>query len=165
MTNETASDRLSECFKRTFRCIQKERMTGLPLLNPALRMWVSGWRDWEGCRVGVLVTPRSMSLVCVPGLGGGPGVEHVLSFPSGNYVFVEAQEADIGGFALCSLFSPVFEIADQAAAEAIAEAAQDALFNPCLAKGRINEPAQPADAPIRHSFSRRDLLRGAFLRS
>lgn len=154
-------ERLSDRFRQVFERVQRERMSGLGLMNPALRVAVVGWRDWEQRRVGVLLTPWTMSLVCVPGPGGGPGIEHSLRFPSGEYVFVEARETEIGGFALCSLFSPVFEFTDQAAALATASAALEALFDPRLAGEQAQAPAE--SPPAERVLSRRELLRGAFL--
>lgn len=159
------SEGLSERFETGFLRIQEERMAGFPLLHPSLRVWVCGWRDWAGRRVGVLVTPWSMNLVCSPGFGGGPGVEHPVRFPSGDYVFIEAQEEGIGGFALCSLFSPVLEFADQAAAEATAAAALDALFDPRLAAQPLPAADAVADPRAELVLSRRDLLRGVMTRS
>ena len=107
----------------------------------------------------------SMNLVCVPGLGKGVGCEDVLAFPSGDYTFVDAEESGVGAFALCSLFSPVFELADQAAAEATAAAALDALFDRRHAAAPRGECQNSAVRHSSNSVSRRDLLRGAFLRS
>ena len=156
---------LSQAFLRAFQRIHRERMSGLPLINEALQVNVLGWRAWEGHRVGVLITPWSMNLVCVPGSGQGAGTERILGFPSGDYCFVDAEEPDIGSFAMCSLFSPVFEFDSQDAAEATASAALEALFDQRCSADARDKRKDRETTPPKTSMSRRDLLRGAFLRT
>ena len=156
----SALDKIGSAFEQAFREIAATRMRGLPLLNPALSVRLFGWREWRQRQFGVLLTPWSMSLVCLPGSGGGPGVEHLLELPLGSFRFVEAETAGVGAFGQCSLFSPVLEFADQAAAEATAEAALEALFR----TGPRHRAPQAADRalPSERGISRRELLRGAF---
>jgi [NiFe] hydrogenase assembly HybE family chaperone len=58
-----------------------------------------------------------------------PGVKVVHQFPAGTYDFVAAREPALGEYQACSLFSPMFEFADHAAARMTAEAALAALFD------------------------------------
>lgn len=114
-----------------------------------------------------------------------PG-EHILSFPSGSYTFVTGHESVIGDYQSCSLFSPMFEFADQDAAVQTAQAIMAALLTETRAepgdinqediealwKARVAKNEQPAldstdvkvmRADTEKTISRRELLRGAFL--
>jgi [NiFe] hydrogenase assembly HybE family chaperone len=171
-----------------FARIHRERMAGLPILHPALAVRVVAGRDWQGHRVAVLVTPWCMNLVLVPaadsGLASaGPGTSPVLDFPAGRFEFVVSELDDFGPIAACSLFSPMQDFADQAAAEATATAVMQALFTPESAGGAAQEPAaagggghapagsrrrnavpMPTDQGQGQGISRRDLLRGSLRR-
>lgn len=188
----------------TFTAIQHQRMADIPILNPRLRVQAVGFKDWEGRCLGVLITPWFMNLMLLPQEGdewhdlpSGTKVTH--TFPSGRYEFIVGDEEGIGHYQMCSLFSPMFEFEDQAAAVATAEAVLDAIFDegnrdetstrqqeiekiwhgegepgvPQAEAGRdgataATEPkpeATPAlEERIEAPISRRDLLRGAFLR-
>jgi [NiFe] hydrogenase assembly HybE family chaperone len=73
-----------------------------------------------------------------------PGSKFGQAFPYGVFEFTVANEAQLGVYALCSLFSPMFQFEDQAAAVAASKAALQGLLT------------SPAPRPV----SRRDLLRG-----
>ncbi len=111
---------LEEAFSR----IQHERMQGLPFLNPALRVEAIGFMPWGTGAVGVLLTPWFMNLMLLPGeedwsgLQVGAKVTH--RFDSGCYEFTVGDEPDIGRYQMCSLFSPMGQFVDQAAAVATA---------------------------------------------
>jgi [NiFe] hydrogenase assembly HybE family chaperone len=144
------SEHIQAELEKTFRLIEDTRMRGLPLLNPALEVQTTVFKrctagDWAG----VLITPWSMNLILLPGdengwAGTPSGGELERNFPSGDYRFTAARDDDLGPYALCSLFSPMFEFSDQATALAAAQGAFEGLWTP---------PAR--------SISRRDLLRGA----
>ena len=74
-----------------------------------------------------------------------PGSKFSRTFPYGVFEFTVANEAQLGVYAVCSLFSPMFQFADQAAALAAAQAALQGLLT----------------SPAPRAVSRRDLLRGA----
>ena len=127
-------DYLTEGLEQLFRNIEQERMQGVPLLNPALRVKAVGFRHWQGRCLGVLVTPWFMNLMLLPCEGDewqalqiGDKQRHLL--PSGSYEFIVGEEAGIGRYQMCSLFSPMFEFADQETAEATALAAMEALMD------------------------------------
>jgi [NiFe] hydrogenase assembly HybE family chaperone len=154
MQPSPTAERLTAVFER----IHRERMAGLPILHPALSVAVVGAREWRGAWAGVLITPWCMNLVLIPAPGSGfvpgpTGSKQVLELPAGAFELIASEEPDIGPFAACSLFSPMQQFADQAAALATAEAVMQQLFEP------DPPPAapQPAAAP---GISRRDLLRG-----
>jgi len=87
------------------------------------------------------------------------GAKVRLAFPAGNFEFVGARDDAAGEYLACSLFSPVLEFADQAAARAVAEQALVALLDARTADEQ-GPLARRAAAPL----SRRELLRGSFLR-
>jgi [NiFe] hydrogenase assembly HybE family chaperone len=152
--------RLREAFER----IHRERMAGLPILHPDLRVAVIGGRRWQHDWIGVLLTPWCMNLVLLPGPGaarrpGSAGSTQRLVLPAGTFELVASHEAGVGAFAACSLFSPMHGFADQAAAVATAEAVMQALFAPPEAP-----PAADARRSLPAGISRRDLLRGRLRR-
>jgi [NiFe] hydrogenase assembly HybE family chaperone len=126
-------DYLCEGLEQVFRRIETERMQGLPILNSALRVSAVGFRQWQGYCLGVLITPWFMNLMLLPNEGDdwqelGIGDKQLHQFPSGPYEFIVGEEPGVGRYQMCSLFSPVFEFADQETAEATAEAAMSALM-------------------------------------
>jgi [NiFe] hydrogenase assembly HybE family chaperone len=142
-----------------FRAIHATRMRGLPFVNERLAVEAVGFRRWNGRWLGVLITPWFMNLVLLPDDAPDArwqslrhGAAAAYEFPAGVFEFIGGHEAAIGEFQSCSLFSPVFEFADQATARATAEAALAALFD---AQNR-REPGVDAPATV----SKRDFLRG-----
>jgi [NiFe] hydrogenase assembly HybE family chaperone len=184
-------DYLSVGLETAFTRIQRERMTDVPLLNPALEVQAVGFRVWENYCLGVLITPWFMNLMLLPLAGdvwaelpSGTRINH--SFPSGTYEFILGEGEGIGRYLMCSLFSPVFEFQNQEAAVVTAEAVLEGLMdaaNRDVVSSREREVrklwqgeevATEADADggtvnrpsleerIRKPISRRDLLRGVF---
>ncbi|NEX21889.1 [NiFe]-hydrogenase assembly chaperone HybE [Thiorhodococcus mannitoliphagus] len=158
---EDIARRLAAAFQR----VHAERMSGLPILNPNLSVQVVGGRMLDGDWIGVLITPWCMNLVLVPGPEsanhpGSVGVKQRVALPAGEVETIGSEEADIGPFAACSLYSPMGGFADQGSAVAAAEEILSAVFTP--AQQASDAPA--AAAPAKVGVSRRGLLRGAFLR-
>ena len=137
-----------------FDAIHRERMTGIPILNPALRVEAVALRPWEGHWVGALVTPWFMNLVVLPGGGAWCGVRDRESvwyeFPSGRFEFIAGSEPGVGAFHACSLFSPVLEFGDHETAREVARLAVESLF----------DPAMLGESHEERAVSRRDFLRG-----
>ena len=140
---------IQKALAQAFNAILADRMQDLPLVNPALSVQALPFRcagdDW----LGVLVTPWSMNLMVFPGPDSTwqpltLGAKFSLKLPYGRFEFTRAAEPALGRYGQCSLFSPMLQFADQAAAIAAAEAA----LNGVLA------------APAPRNVSRRDLLRG-----
>lgn len=154
----TAADTAS-VFETVFRRIERERMADMPLLNPALEVTAVDFIEWQGAHLGVLITPWFMNLVwqvCDVSEDDQPaaGSKHVHSLPAGDYEFIAAHEPGLGHYKMCSLFSPVFEFADQATAVATAQAVMvELMTEPELAQGGDQE---------KKALTRRDLLRGGF---
>jgi [NiFe] hydrogenase assembly HybE family chaperone len=125
---------LSVGLESAFTRIQRERMTDVPLLNPALEVQAVGFRVWENYCLGVLITPWFMNLMLLS-LDGDvwaelpSGTKINQSFPSGTYEFILGEEEGIGRYQMCSLFSPVFEFQNQEAAVATAEAVMEGLMD------------------------------------
>jgi [NiFe] hydrogenase assembly HybE family chaperone len=177
-----AADTLARDLELVFRRIHQERMRGMPVLNPALQVQCVGFQCWQEHWLGVLITPWFLNLMLLPGEGGawehlriGDKLTH--AFPSGLYEFIVGQEEGIGRYQMCSLFSPVLEFQDQAAAVAVAEAVLQGLMNEEMRDAtsmrereiaRIwrDEPqaeeaqSPPAEPLMDRSISRRALLRG-----
>lgn len=178
---------LGDCFRR----IHLERMRGLPLLNERLVVETVGFQPWQGRSLGVLITPWFMNLILLPSdedrwqdLPIGAKMTH--PFPSGDYEFILADESSIGRYQLCSLFSPMFDFADQAAAVATAEAVMEGLMDernldhismnereierrwrgePAVDEAEVEPPDTESPTLEQHfqrPLSRRELLRGAF---
>ncbi len=165
----TIADRLTRDLEAAFRRIERERMHGVPILNPALSVAAIGMRALEGAWLSVLVTPWFINLMLLPGSeadapawsGMAPGTKVMRQFPAGAFEFICGAEEGIGPYQICSLFSPVLEFENQDAAVAAAEAALGALFDASLHPGRNKEEAALAptarEAP---KVNRRDLLSG-----
>ncbi len=164
---EERARRLEQVYLR----IQRTRMADLPLSNPALRVRCVGFSRWDECWLGVLITPWCMNLVLFPvraetweDMQTGATVAH--DFPAGRFVFIVAREDTLGVYQSCSLFSPVFEFANQDAAEATAKAALSLLMEQSGALPLTDRmPDREEVAITRRGVSRRDLLRGRLSRS
>ncbi|OPF91738.1 [NiFe]-hydrogenase assembly chaperone HybE [Rhodopseudomonas palustris] len=140
-------------------------MRDLPVFNPALDVAAIGFRALDDHAFGVIVTPWFMNLVRLPldpataGRSQGEVVTRVL--PVGALEFTAGQLDGIGGIESCSLFSPMFDFADQSAAEAAAEAALAAVLEP----EQVADETSPSQAPSKMAttLDRRGLLRGAWM--
>lgn len=187
----TCPDYLAAGLETEFSRIQHERMADVPMLNPALQVEAVGFMAWEGYCLGILITPWFMNLMLLSPEGdawshlpSGTCISH--RFPSGTYEFILGEEARIGRYLMCSLFSPVFEFQDQAAAVATAKAVMENLMDAANrddsstreveirkiwsggeTTAGANAAGEEDDRPtlaerLDHPISRRDLLRGAF---
>lgn len=141
---------ISHALETTFNEILAKRMRALPVVNLSLSVQAVGFnRFGEDC-LGILITPWFMNLMLLPGPRSHwreqqPGAKIDKRFPYGVFEFTLGSETQIGAYAFCSLFSPMFQFENQAAALATAQAALQGLL--------------AETAP--HTVSRRDLLRGA----
>jgi [NiFe] hydrogenase assembly HybE family chaperone len=186
-------EHLTAGLEAAFTRIQRERMTDVPILNPELRVQAVGFSVREEYCLGVLITPWFMNLMLLPLAGDAwaglpPGSRIDQAFPSGSYEFILGEAEGIGRYLMCSLFSPVFEFENQAAAVATAEAVLTGLMDEASraedgtregeirriwngaagtgsadAAGGGEAPRAALEERIRKPISRRDLLRGAFL--
>lgn len=134
-----------------FATIWREHMQDVPMVNPALDVQAVGWVHWEHHWLGVLVTPWFMNLVLLPRvlqfwhpIGERESRHYV--FPAGVFEFIGSKDAVLGDYQACSLFSPMFEFADHAAAVATASSALAALFDAGNRQGAELPPSQAAPA-------------------
>ena len=132
-----------------FNDILQTRMLDVPVLNPALSVQALGFLRYQQDWLGVLITPWFMNLLLLPEPESAwqtqaPGSKFSRTFPYGVFEFTMANEAQLGVYAVCSLFSPMFQFEGQAAAAAAAKAALQGLLT----------------SPATRAVSRRDLLRG-----
>lgn len=116
-----------------YRHIEATRMAGVALCHPGLRVAAVGFAPLadSGGALGVLVTPWFMNLVWLPRPGQGQslavGAVRTRVLGGERLDFIGACEERIGAFEACSLFSPMAEFVDQAAALATAAAVLDEL--------------------------------------
>jgi len=128
-----------------FRTIQATRMQGVPIVHGGLRVEAVGFQPERAAAVasGVLVTPWFMSLVRLPLQDDAaaamlaPGASGVREWGTYAFDFLGAREPAIGTYEASSLFSPMAEFADQAAAVATARSVLALLRDQAA-------PAQPA---------------------
>jgi [NiFe] hydrogenase assembly HybE family chaperone len=163
---ESAALNSPEALAAAFRHIADTRMRNMPLCNPALCVEAIGFRDWRGDRVGVLVTPWSMNLICLPGPDSrwqpaASGSMHSLPLPSGDYDFLNAREDAIGDYLSSSLFSPMFEFADMTQARSVAEAVLAEVFTATEPPPAV-VPVESLSTKLEKPLSRRGFL-GALL--
>ena len=157
-----------------FRRIEGERMAGLGVLNPALRVEAVGFSRHDGHWLGIVITPWFLNLVLVPGedaswQGVAPGKRLFRKFPSGDFAFLGSIEPEVGEFQSCSLFSPMSQFADQDGARAVALAALEALLRePAAAQAAIAPNAaaleNPKQAALERPMSKREFLGSVFRR-
>lgn len=150
----------SPLIEACFRRIQAERMTGLPMLNPALAVAAIGFavqagrpdrldREWRG----VLLTPWGLGLMLLPATADWQAVvEHERVFrqyPAGNFVFLGNREEGLGEYLFCPLIHEMAQFVDQETAVMTARASLIALDM---------APPAPQPAPPEVSGSRRKFL-------
>lgn len=158
-----------------FKDIAATRMAGLPICNEALRVQAVGFREWQEHWVGVLITPWTISLVLMPGANGplkvlGPDEKMTWAFPSGKYEFMGLNETALGTCQICSLISPVVDVASQEDAVSIAGQVMEALFmsesdaaRDAARKVQAEAARLNGEPVLKQPLSRRDFIRGAFL--
>ncbi len=162
-------DQRVQALEQAFARIQRERMADVPVLNPALQVQAVGFA-LEPCEDaepsiawGVLVTPWFMNLIRLPLRSTellAPGSDAVREMGGQPLDFIGAQEPWLGNgtlarYELCSLFSPMFEFADQAAAVATAAEVLRLLRAPMAEPVPAAQPALPGaavPAPARRGF-------------
>jgi len=121
-------DEKTAILESAFNHIYKERMVDIPILNNKIKVAAIGFQQWQNSYLCIMTTPWFMNMMLLPGEEENwddkretTALRH--TFPSGNYEFLVGFEPDIGKYQMCSLFSPMFEFADNDAAVETAEAA------------------------------------------
>ncbi|HET7833794.1 MAG TPA: [NiFe]-hydrogenase assembly chaperone HybE [Gallionella sp.] len=152
--------------EEVFGEIARTRMADVPIVNPAVRVEAIGFREWEGRRIGVLVTPWTVNLVLLPGAQPlaalGLDEKTVWTFPSGAYHFMGLNEPALGTCHSCPLISPV-PFATHEDAVAVAHEIMAALFE--APKRDDDLAAKIEDARIKgEAVSQQQMSRRGFLR-
>jgi [NiFe] hydrogenase assembly HybE family chaperone len=136
-----------------YYCTVHGAMRDLPVCNPRLEVEAVGFRAFGEYVCGVVLTPWFMNLIicgaeksALPPAASGAASQW--RFLAGDVEFIAAEVEGFGLIHSCSLFSPMDDFADHAAARATALAVLDALF-----AGPSPEPAP--------QMNRRAMLFGA----
>jgi [NiFe] hydrogenase assembly HybE family chaperone len=162
------------------------RMDGVPILNPALQVVALGFEVQnmplapvkpaqtaintvaktlqETAAVGILITPWFMNLVWFPlvrvDAPGRSGSSRQHTVGAECFDFCAGHEPSFGSYEACSLFSPMFEFPDQAAAVATAQAVLDSLRCPAPALPAPESVPAAAAPPVAGVPDRRAFLFG-----
>jgi [NiFe] hydrogenase assembly HybE family chaperone len=148
-----------QALEALFREVAEQRMQGVPMLHEGLAVCAVGFEAEPGGAgaLGVLVTPWFMNLVWLPLQPNAPalavGASRQRAVGGQGFDFLGAFEPGFGAYEACSLFSPMFEFADQAAALATAVQVLQLLRQPAPVPQPVAPPGGPAP-------SRRALLFG-----
>lgn len=124
----------SPSIEAAFERIRRERMAGMPMLNPAVRVAAVGFarhgdkgQEWRG----VLVTPWGINLLLLPAALGWPVPdphERVFrAYPSGTFAFLANREEGMGDYLACPLIHDMQHYADHDTAVLTARACLVAL--------------------------------------
>lgn len=150
------ADAVEEAFFR----IQREQMADVPILNPALSVEAVDFQRWQGHWLGIVVTPWCMSMLLVPGspenwVSTGENKRRFVKFPAGDFAFLGSEEAELGEYQSCPLFSPMGKFSAQSEATMTARASLIALLTSAQQSQAESKAAKHADEP---SLSRRRFL-------
>ncbi|MCW2314125.1 [NiFe]-hydrogenase assembly chaperone HybE [Rhodoferax antarcticus] len=129
----TAQGLRVQALAQAFALIGQTRMQGVPVQNLQLCVQAIGFEATPGldnepeALSGILITPWFMNLVRLPVAADAPtkswlapGRKGRRTLGSECFEFIGASEDRLGVFEVCSLFSPMFEFANQQAAVATA---------------------------------------------
>jgi len=119
--------------EQLYNDIQADRMDGIPILNGELKVQAVGFREWHEYVIGVLVTPWFMNLMLLPTAETdwsdlNVGNKRSYAFEAGSFEFIMGWEEELGKYMSCSMFSPMFDFANQDAAVQTAEAIVVGMF-------------------------------------
>ena len=150
------ADAVEEAFFR----IQRDHMADVPILNPVLSVEAVDFQRWQGHWLGIVVTPWCMSMLLVPGtaenwVSTGENQRRFVKFPAGDFAFLGSEEAELGEYQSCPLFSPMGKFSSQSEATMTARASMIALLTAPQAKEAKPKAEKSEDAP---SLSRRRFL-------
>lgn len=119
---------------RHFESIYREHMQGLPIVNPQVAVEAVGFQDFEGHRLGVLITPWFMNLVLLPARDewrdSAQGDTSTIGFPSGPIEFTSCRDDKLGTYLTAVLFRSVANLPDQPTARTVARQVMTELFLP-----------------------------------
>jgi len=135
--SQSPTDLVEEAFFR----IQREQMTDVPILNPALMVEAIDFQRWQGDWLGIVITPWCMSILLLPGsqenwISAGQNKRRFVKFPAGDFAFLGGVEPELGEYQSCSLFSPMDKFPTQREATQTARASLIGLLS-----APVTEPA------------------------
>ena len=115
-------------FEEGMRRIARERMAGLPIVNPKIDVRAVDFRRWGNDWIGVMVTPWSIAAVYVCGVAESwvdvpVGKVRLIELPAGDFPFISVEDPILGRFLSLPLKSPVLDMADQETADEFARVA------------------------------------------
>jgi [NiFe] hydrogenase assembly HybE family chaperone len=151
--------------EQVFARIGTTRMHGVPVLNAALRVQAVGFEGViEGdapVLQGILITPWFMNLLRLPlvaGAGAATTSSPASSLSTGSkrshlcgdklFEFIAAHEDALGNFEACSLFSPMFEFADQTGAVSTATEILKLLRAPPVPLAPTRQASSQSQLPV-----------------
>ncbi|MBK9571748.1 MAG: [NiFe]-hydrogenase assembly chaperone HybE [Rhodoferax sp.] len=143
----------SDLVEQTYFRVHQERMADVPILNAALSVEAIDFQRWQGHWLGIVVTPWCMSVLLVPGstdnwVWTGENKRRFVKFPAGEFAFLGSEEAELGEFQSCSLFSPMGKFSNQVEAAMTARASMVALLTaPPAPEARAAESSAAAAKP------------------
>ncbi|GLH82206.1 hydrogenase expression/formation protein HupJ [Bradyrhizobium sp. SSBR45G] len=156
-TAEDAPAAWGERLACAYREIGARTMRELPIYHDALTVEAVGFTCFQGRTIGIVITPWFMNVV-TPVEQGIAGSSVTIALPAGAFAFTIGDIAGIRGIASCSLFSPMFEFEDMAAARTAAEAAMATLMT-------APDDAAPPARKTERAIDRRAFLRGTLAES
>ena len=126
-----ASVEFSEVVDR-FERIHAQRMKGLPIVNPELRVEAVEFRDFDDKRMGILITPWFMNLMLLDQrdtwLDRPQGETITYRFPYGPIEFTVSHDESLGSYLSAVLFRTMSDMPDQETARALASEVMSQLF-------------------------------------
>lgn len=117
--------RRAAALETLYRTIAATRMAGVPIVREGFGVHALGFQPHDGGEAGVLLTPWFMNLVFLPPADAPPlavGATRGRNVGTHRFDFIGAHEEGFGPYEACSLFSPMFEFEDEAAAIATGHA-------------------------------------------
>ncbi len=139
-----------------FKMVNRERMVGLPLCNPALEVEAIGFREFEDHLLGILITPWFINLVLLSETDAWQdwqqGSKSEWSLPAGPHEFTTSRDDNFQAHLTAVLFRTVQDFPDQETARLIAEEVLEQLF----VEPEQSRRPKKSDKPL----SRRELLSG-----
>ena len=133
---------------RHFDAIYRERMQGLPIVNPGLSVEAVGFEAFDAHQLGVLISPWFMNLVLLPGDDGmrvfKQGASVKIELPAGPYEFTVSHDEEFGTFLSAILFRTVSDFPDQQTARDVA----DEIARLVRTEGEQGDQRKPAAKPL-----------------
>ncbi|MGJ4949590.1 [NiFe]-hydrogenase assembly chaperone HybE [Bradyrhizobium sp. HKCCYLS20291] len=142
-----------------YQDIGERVMRDLPIYHDALAVEAIGFTSFQGRTIGIVITPWFLNVV-TPVAQGAAGSSVTIALPAGGFEFTIGEVDGIGRIASCSLFSPMFDFVDMAAARAAADAALVAIMAPPEDEASAVPAGKPPGAIDRRAFLRGTLSEG-----